>query len=215
MTIEADRRDEIPTITASRRSVIRNSGGAARARRPRSVVREALPAQLYSGRRAPACGSRTRACERPPLMLDRPFGAIDRSCARGCRTSSSACRRKYRMTVVFVTHDIDEAIKIGDHIAVSSAAANTRAVRHAARDSRKPVGLIRRCVRRRRPRAEGPRMAHARRARAWPSRGRPEVRAHDDARPTHSRSRSRRARRRPRRHRRAEPSSARHEDALS
>ena len=52
------------------------------------------------------------------MLMDEPFGAIDPIIASGCRTSSCASRSEVGKTIVFVTHDIDEAIKIGDRIAV-------------------------------------------------------------------------------------------------
>ena len=55
----------------------------------------------------------------PPLMLmDEPFGAIDPINRERLQNEFLRLQREIRKTVVFVTHDIDEAIKMGDHIAV-------------------------------------------------------------------------------------------------
>ena len=55
----------------------------------------------------------------PPLMLmDEPFGAIDPINRERLQNEFLRLQREIRKTVVFVTHDIDEAIKMGDKIAV-------------------------------------------------------------------------------------------------
>ena len=55
----------------------------------------------------------------PPLMLmDEPFGAIDPINRERLQNEFLRLQREIRKTVVFVTHDIDEAIKMGDRIAV-------------------------------------------------------------------------------------------------
>jgi osmoprotectant transport system ATP-binding protein len=53
----------------------------------------------------------------PPLMLmDEPFGAIDPVTRERLQNDFLRLHREVRKTVIFVTHDIDEAIKMGDHI---------------------------------------------------------------------------------------------------
>jgi osmoprotectant transport system ATP-binding protein len=55
----------------------------------------------------------------PPLMLmDEPFGAIDPITRERLQNDFLRLHREIRKTVVFVTHDIDEAIKMGDRIAI-------------------------------------------------------------------------------------------------
>ena len=55
----------------------------------------------------------------PPLMLmDEPFGAIDPINRERLQNEFLRLQREIRKTIVFVTHDIDEAIKMGDRIAV-------------------------------------------------------------------------------------------------
>ena len=55
----------------------------------------------------------------PPLMLmDEPFGAIDPINRERLQNEFLRLQKDLRKTIVFVTHDIDEAIKIGDRIAV-------------------------------------------------------------------------------------------------
>ena len=55
----------------------------------------------------------------PPLMLmDEPFGAIDPITRERLQNDFLRLHREVRKTVVFVTHDIDEAIKMGDRVAI-------------------------------------------------------------------------------------------------
>jgi osmoprotectant transport system ATP-binding protein len=52
------------------------------------------------------------------MLMDEPFGAIDPINRERLQNEFLRLQREIRKTVVFVTHDIDEAIKMGDHIAV-------------------------------------------------------------------------------------------------
>ncbi len=55
----------------------------------------------------------------PPLMLmDEPFGAIDPINRERLQNEFLRLQQEIRKTIVFVTHDIDEAIKMGDRIAI-------------------------------------------------------------------------------------------------
>src|SRR5207244_9775917 len=55
----------------------------------------------------------------PPLMLmDEPFGAIDPITRARLQDEFLRLHNELRKTVIFVTHDIDEAIKMGDRIAI-------------------------------------------------------------------------------------------------
>src|SRR5260370_27259036 len=53
--------------------------------------------------------------------MDEPFGAIDRIARERLQNEFLRIQREVRKTVVFVTHDIDEAIKLGDRIAIMNA----------------------------------------------------------------------------------------------
>ena len=52
------------------------------------------------------------------MLMDEPFGAIDPINRERLQNEFFACRRRCSKTVLFVTHDIDEAIKMGDRIAI-------------------------------------------------------------------------------------------------
>ena len=55
----------------------------------------------------------------PPIMLmDEPFGAVDPIARDRLQNDFLRLHREVRKTVIFVTHDIDEAIKMGDRIAI-------------------------------------------------------------------------------------------------
>jgi osmoprotectant transport system ATP-binding protein len=62
--------------------------------------------------------ARALACDPPLMLMDEPFGAIDPINRERLQNEFLRLQQEIRKTVVFVTHDIDEAIKIGDRIAV-------------------------------------------------------------------------------------------------
>src|SRR6266849_256386 len=52
------------------------------------------------------------------MLMDEPFGAVDPIARERLQNEFLRLHREQRTTVIFVTHDIDEAIKMGDHVAV-------------------------------------------------------------------------------------------------
>jgi osmoprotectant transport system ATP-binding protein len=62
--------------------------------------------------------ARALAADPPLLLMDEPFGAIDPINRTRLQEEFLALQQRVKKTVVFVTHDIDEAIKIGDRIAI-------------------------------------------------------------------------------------------------
>jgi osmoprotectant transport system ATP-binding protein len=86
-----------------------------------SVVRERFPAQLSGGQRQRVGVARALAADPPVLLMDEPFGAIDPINRERLQNEFLRLQAKISKTVVFVTHDIDEAIKMGDRIAVMQA----------------------------------------------------------------------------------------------
>ncbi|MDE3133318.1 MAG: ABC transporter ATP-binding protein [Acidobacteriota bacterium] len=76
------------------------------------------PHQLSGGQRQRVGVARALAADPPLLLMDEPFGAIDPINRATLQDGFLALQRQVRKTVVFVTHDIDEAIKIGDRIAI-------------------------------------------------------------------------------------------------
>jgi len=76
------------------------------------------PAQLSGGERQRVGLARAIAANPPLMLMDEPFGAIDPIVRARLQDAFLDLQKEVRKTVVFVTHDIDEAIKIGDRIAI-------------------------------------------------------------------------------------------------
>jgi osmoprotectant transport system ATP-binding protein len=81
-------------------------------------VRDRYPGQLSGGQRQRVGVARALAADPPVLLMDEPFGAIDPITRERLQNEFLRLQREIRKTIVFVTHDIDEAIKMGDRIAV-------------------------------------------------------------------------------------------------
>ncbi len=79
---------------------------------------ERYPAQLSGGQRQRVGVARALAVDPPLMLMDEPFGAIDPITRERLQNEFLRLQRTLRRTIVFVTHDIDEAIKMGDRIAV-------------------------------------------------------------------------------------------------
>jgi osmoprotectant transport system ATP-binding protein len=76
------------------------------------------PAQLSGGQRQRVGVARALAADPPLLLMDEPFGAIDPITRARLQEEFRRLQQDLGKTVVFVTHDIDEALKLGDRIAV-------------------------------------------------------------------------------------------------
>jgi osmoprotectant transport system ATP-binding protein len=76
------------------------------------------PAQLSGGQRQRVGVGRALAADPPLLLMDEPFGAIDPIARHRLQDELLQLQARVRKTIVFVTHDIDEAIKLGDRIAI-------------------------------------------------------------------------------------------------
>jgi osmoprotectant transport system ATP-binding protein len=81
-------------------------------------MRDRYPAQLSGGQRQRVGVARALAADPPLLLMDEPFGAIDPINRARLQTELLRLQERLRKTIVFVTHDIDEAIKMGDRVAV-------------------------------------------------------------------------------------------------
>src|SRR2546426_3821284 len=79
------------------------------------------PHQLSGGQRQRVGVARALGADPPVLLMDEPFGAIDRIARERLQNEFLRIQREVRKTVIFVTHDIDEAIKLGDRIAIMDA----------------------------------------------------------------------------------------------
>ncbi|RDI68601.1 ABC transporter ATP-binding protein [Nocardia pseudobrasiliensis] len=76
------------------------------------------PAQLSGGQQQRVGVARALAADPPVLLMDEPFSAVDPVVREELQAEMQRLQAELRKTIVFVTHDIDEAIKLGDKIAV-------------------------------------------------------------------------------------------------
>jgi len=81
-------------------------------------MRDRYPAQLSGGQRQRVGVARALAADPPLMLMDEPFGAIDPINRERLQNEFLRLQAQIRKTIVFVTHDIDEAIKMGDRIAI-------------------------------------------------------------------------------------------------
>jgi osmoprotectant transport system ATP-binding protein len=80
--------------------------------------RRRVPAELSGGQRQRVGLARALAANPSLMLMDEPFGAIDPIVRARLQDEFLRLQHELRKTVVFVTHDIDEAIKVGDRIAI-------------------------------------------------------------------------------------------------
>jgi osmoprotectant transport system ATP-binding protein len=76
------------------------------------------PSSLSGGQRQRVGLARALAADPPLLLMDEPFSAIDPIVRARLQDEFLRLQSEVRKTVVFVTHDVDEAIKIGDRMAI-------------------------------------------------------------------------------------------------
>ena len=78
------------------------------------------PHQLSGGQRQRAGVARALAADPPVLLMDEPFSAVDPVVRGRLQDEFLRLQETVRKTIVFVTHDIEEAVRLGDRIAVMS-----------------------------------------------------------------------------------------------
>jgi osmoprotectant transport system ATP-binding protein len=76
------------------------------------------PHQLSGGQRQRVGVARALAADPPVLLMDEPFGAIDPITRTRLQDEFLRLQAEVRKTIVFVTHDVDEAVRMGDRIAI-------------------------------------------------------------------------------------------------
>jgi osmoprotectant transport system ATP-binding protein len=86
-----------------------------------SRYRDRLPRELSGGEQQRAGVARALAAEPRLLLMDEPFGAVDAIVRTSLQDEIRAIHRDLGTTIVFVTHDVDEALRIADRIVVMSA----------------------------------------------------------------------------------------------
>jgi osmoprotectant transport system ATP-binding protein len=82
------------------------------------VYRDRYPAALSGGEQQRVGVARALAADPPVMLMDEPFGAVDPIRRDRLQNEFLRLQAKVRKTVVFVTHDVDEAIKMADRIAI-------------------------------------------------------------------------------------------------
>jgi osmoprotectant transport system ATP-binding protein len=80
--------------------------------------RDRYPHQLSGGQRQRVGVARALAADPPVLLMDEPFGAIDPITRTRLQDEFRRLQADLKKTIVFVTHDIEEAVKMGDRIAI-------------------------------------------------------------------------------------------------
>ena len=85
---------------------------------PPTEFRDRYPDELSGGQRQRVGVARALGADPPVLLMDEPFGAIDPITRDRLQNEFLRLQASVKKTVVFVTHDVDEAVKLGDRIAV-------------------------------------------------------------------------------------------------
>jgi osmoprotectant transport system ATP-binding protein len=83
-----------------------------------AVYADRYPHQLSGGQRQRVGVARALAADPPVLLMDEPFGAVDPLVRTRLQDEFLRLQRSLGKTVVLVTHDIDEAVRLGDRVAV-------------------------------------------------------------------------------------------------
>jgi osmoprotectant transport system ATP-binding protein len=86
-----------------------------------AIYRDRLPSALSGGEQQRIGVARALAAAPPILLMDEPFGALDPIIRGRAQEDLLAIRRRFGTTIVLVTHDMDEALRLGDRIAVMDA----------------------------------------------------------------------------------------------
>jgi len=82
------------------------------------ALAQRYPAQLSGGQQQRVGVARALAADPPILLMDEPFSAVDPVVRDELQTEILRLQAELHKTIVFVTHDIDEAVKLGDSVAV-------------------------------------------------------------------------------------------------
>jgi osmoprotectant transport system ATP-binding protein len=90
-------------------------------RLPAGSFRDRYPHQLSGGQRQRVGVARALGADPDVLLMDEPFGAIDPITREQLQDEFLRLQAEVRKTIVFVTHDIEEAVKLGDRIAILQA----------------------------------------------------------------------------------------------
>ncbi|WP_054816372.1 ABC transporter ATP-binding protein [Nocardia arizonensis] len=114
--------DNVATVPVLRGATRRAARSAAMAVLDRVGLDRALaqryPSQLSGGQQQRVGVARALAADPPVLLMDEPFSAVDPVVRAELQTEMRRLQAELHKTIVFVTHDIDEAVTLGDRLAV-------------------------------------------------------------------------------------------------
>jgi osmoprotectant transport system ATP-binding protein len=83
--------------------------------------RDRYPAQLSGGQQQRVGLARALAADPPVLLMDEPFGAIDAIARNHLQTELLRLQQRLQKTILFVSHDVEEALKLGDYLMLMNA----------------------------------------------------------------------------------------------
>ncbi len=83
-----------------------------------AVFAERYPRALSGGQQQRVGVARALAADPPIMLMDEPFAAVDPISRKNLQSEFLRLQRQLKKTIVFVTHDIDEALRLGDRIAI-------------------------------------------------------------------------------------------------
>ena len=89
-----------------------------------ALYRDRFPRELSGGQQQRVGVARALAADPPVLLMDEPFGAVDPITRQRLQDELLRIQEEVQKTIVFVTHDFDEAVKLGDWIVVFSEGAH-------------------------------------------------------------------------------------------
>jgi osmoprotectant transport system ATP-binding protein len=105
------------------------------------------PSQLSGGQQQRVGVARALAADPPVMLMDEPFSAVDPVVREQLQDEFLRLQRELGKTILFVTHDIDEAIKLGDQVAVLRVGGRLAQLARAVEAARRPGGRLRRRLR--------------------------------------------------------------------
>lgn len=109
----------IPVLTGTRKAkALEDALGLMRRVGLDPAMAKRYPYQLSGGQQQRVGVARALAGDPPVLLMDEPFSAVDPVVRAELQTELLRLQHEIRKTIIFVTHDIDEAVKIGDQIVV-------------------------------------------------------------------------------------------------
>ena len=120
------------------------------------------PAQLSGGQQQRVGVARALAADPPVMLMDEPFSAVDPVVREQLQDEFLRLQGELGKTIVFVTHDIDEAIKLGDQVAVLRVGGKLAQLATPAELLLAAGRRLRRRLRRSRPRLPGARLHRGR-----------------------------------------------------